>query len=149
MEAIIQKALRLLLDQFGAQYDAVGVIEENGHYRANIETMETGLLIGRRGNVLMSLETILKHIIWEQTGEKVFFSLDVDNYRKDRDDKVIATVNEKIDFMKDRGLPELKFQPMNPYTRRMVHLYIASKYPELSTDSVGEGRNRAIKVFYK
>lgn len=149
METIIQKALKILLDKFGADYDVVTVSEENGHYRANIETTDPARIIGKNGATINALEMFLKMILHEQNGEKIFFTLDVDGYKKSREDAVLDKVKAKIEWMKEQNIGELRLWPMRAGTRRMVHLWIAKEYPELTTDSDGDGRNRAIKVMYK
>ena len=149
MESIIQKALKLLLDKFGSEYDCVTVAEENGHYRANIETPNAARLIGRNGATLNALQILLKNILWSQHEEKIFVTVDVDHYRKDQEDRLIDKVRRTIDMMKDRNLSEIKLFPMSSYFRRIVHLWITQEYPEMMTESIGEGKTRAIKVFYK
>ncbi len=149
MESIIQKALKLLLDKFGAEYDCVTVAEENGHYRANVETPNAARLIGRNGATLNALQILLKNILWSQQEEKIFVTVDVDHYRKDQEDRLLEKVKRTIEMMKDRNLSEVKLFPMSSYFRRIVHLWITQQYPEMMTESIGEGKTRAIKVFYK
>ena len=149
METIIQKALKLLLDKFEAEYDCVTVAESSGHYRVSIESDQPARLIGKNGQTLMALQTLLKNILWKQTGEKVFVSIDVDNYRKDREDKMLERVEKVIDTMRQRNLSEILLSPMSSYYRRIVHTSVAEKFDDLMTDSVGEGRKRAVKIFYK
>jgi len=149
METIIQKALRLLLDYFGAEYDCVTVTDENGHYRANIETSDAGRLIGRGGSVLNALQVLLKNILHNCVEERLFVTVDVDNYKKDQDDRMLKKIKNEIDLMKEHGLREIKLRPMRPYSRRLVHLWISSEFPELSSRSEGEGAMRAVVVFFK
>ncbi|MCF7812151.1 KH domain-containing protein [Candidatus Gracilibacteria bacterium] len=149
METIIQKALKLLLDKYGAPYDCVTVVEENSHYRASIETPDPARLIGRNGTLLNALQIILKNILWKQNEEKAFVTLDVDGYRQDQYERIYQKVESSIDMMKERNLSEIKLNPMKPFLRRLVHLWVAENYPELTTDSVGEGRQRAVRIHYK
>ncbi len=149
METIIQKALKLLLDKYGASYDCVRVEEENDHYYALIETEDPSRLIGRNGATINALQTILKNILWTQNEKKVFLTLDVDGYRQSQYEKTYDKIRKSIEMMKDRNLSELTLYPMKPSLRRLVHLWIAKNYPELSTNSVGEGTQRTIHVFYK
>jgi spoIIIJ-associated protein len=149
METIIQKALKRLLDEFGAEYLCVTISEENGHYRANIETDHAAQLIGRNGKTLAALQILLKNILWSQNDDKIFVTIDVDGYRKEQEDKVLSKVEKTIDLMKERNLSEMKLHPMTPYFRRVVHTWISATYPELTTESVGEGSGRSIKVLYK
>jgi len=149
METIIQKVLRLLLDKFGADYDCITVHEESGHYRANIETSDPARLIGRNGSVLNSLQILLKNILWNQSSERVFVTVDVDDYRKSQEDRVLEKVEKTIEMMKEDNLSEIKLNPMSAYFRRVVHLWIASNFPDLTTESIGEKGARSIRVFYK
>lgn len=149
METIIQKALKLLLDKYGVAYDCVRIEEENDHYYAIIETDDPSRLIGRSGNTINALQTILKNILWSDNEEKVFVTLDVDGYRKSQYNKTYDKVRKSIEMMKERNLSELTLYPMKPFTRRLVHLWIAKEYPELTTNSVGEGMQRTIHILYK
>ena len=149
METIIQKALRILLDKFEAKYDCITVEEKNGHYRANIETDDAARLIGRGGAVLNALQILLKNILWEQNSERFFVSIDVDGYRKEQEENMLGKMKGFVEAMKDTNLSETKLPPMGPYFRRVVHLWVSNDYPELTSESIGEGEERAVRVFYK
>ncbi len=149
METIIQKALKILLDKFGATYDCVMISEDNGHYRANIETTEPARLIGKGGETLASIQTLLKNTLYAQNGEGVFLTVDVDNYRKQKEDRVIEKAKKFIEIMQNENLGEIKLPPMNPYYRRIIHTWIANNFMDLTSDSTGEGRSRAIKIIHK
>ena len=124
----IQKALKILLDKFGAEYDCVAVIDEHGHYRANVETPDAGRLIGKNGAVLNALQILLKNILHNQSSERLFVTIDVDGYRKDQDDRVLEGVRAEIEVMRDNNLSEMKLRPMKPYLRRLVHLWIPQTF---------------------
>lgn len=150
METIIQKALKLLLDKYGYDYDCITVAEEDSaHYRANIETDDASRLIGKKGMVLNALQLILKNILWSQNSERIYVTVDVDNYRQQQNEKIFERVQKTIDYMRGQNLSEIKLNPMRPATRRQVHLWIAKTFDDLTSDSVGEGRERAIRVLYK
>ena len=149
METIIQKALKLLLDKYGLEYDCVTVSDDNGHYVASIETDDTARLIGRKGNVLSALQILLKNILWNQNSEKIYVTIDVDGYRESQNEKIYARVQKTIDYMRQNNLSEIKLNPMRPYTRRLVHLWVAKNFDDLTSDSVGEGMDRAIRIMYK
>lgn len=149
MESIIQKAIKRLLDKFGAEYDCVTVSEENGHYRANIECEAPARLIGKNGDTLNAFQTLLKNMLYAQNKENLFVTVDVDHYRKAQEDRMIEKAQKYIDALRDKGLSEIKLPPMNPYFRRVVHMWVLHTFPELQSDSVGEGPKRAVRVFYK
>ena len=149
MESIIQKTLKLLLDKYGADYDVVTVSEENGQYRANIETSNKARIIGKNGDTLNAIQLLLKNILYRKSKENIFLSVDVDNYRKRQEDKIIDKVKHFIELMKENNLGEIKLPPMSAYFRRVVHMWILHNSIELASDSVGKGRDRAVRIFYK
>lgn len=149
MESIIQKALKRLLDEFGTSYDCVTVSEDSGHYRANVETSNPARLIGKNGTTLSAIQTLLKALMWSQNSETVLVTVDVDNYLKQQEDKKIEVAKRYIGIMQDKNLAEIKLPPMRALFRRAIHLWIMSERPELTTESVGEGRDRAVQICYK
>lgn len=149
METIIQKALKIILDKYGVEYDCIRLEEDNEHYYATIETPDPSHLIGRGGGSINALQTVLKNILWAQNEEKVYVTIDVDGYRKDQYEKIYQKVRRSIEMMQERNLPEMTLYPMKPFVRRLVHLWINKNYPELATHSVGEGDKRSIRISYK
>ena len=149
METIIQKALKLLLDEYGAEYDLVTVTEKSGHYTANIETTAAARLIGRNGSVVNAMQILLKAILFRKSGEKVFVTVDVDGYRAAQHEKVFERVQAQIDTMRAAGKPEVTLSPMKPYLRRIVHLWVADSFHDLTSEGVGEDPERAVRIFYK
>ena len=149
MESILQKALKIFLDKFGAEYDCVTISETNGHYCANIETNNAARIIGKNGATLSAIQLLLKNILYTQNGENIFVTVDVDGYLKQQEDKRIAIADRYIETMREKNLAEIKLPPMKALFRRIVHLHVVNNYPELQTDSVGEGMERAVRVSYK
>jgi len=149
METIIQNILKLLLDKFDAEYDQVTVSEEDGHYRASIHTAYPARLIGKGGENLGALQTLLKNILWVQNGQNTFVSVDIDNYRKNQEERIIAKVKKFIDIMNEQNLAEIKLPPMPAFFRRLIHLWVVNNHPELSTESIGEGKTRSVRLFHK
>jgi len=149
METIIQKALKILLDKFGISYDCVTVAENSGHYRANIETPDAGRLIGAKGNLLDAIQILLKNILYHQNEKQVFVTVDVDGYRKAQDEQELEKVRHSIELMKKQNLGEVKLKPMRSYQRRLIHLWVNSNYPDMTTESIGNGQTRSIRIFFK
>lgn len=149
METIIQKALKIFLDKYGADYDCVTVSEDNGHYRANIETAIPARIIGKNGDTLSAIQMLLKNILFAQNKENIFVSVDVDGYRQQHEDRIIEKAKKYLEIMKNENLAEIKLPPMSAYFRRIVHLWILNNYPEMGSDSLGEGAGRAVRIFYK
>lgn len=114
----------------------------------SIATDEARLLIGENGQGLFSLSHILKKITYkiysEQNKEMPHFSLDVNGYyaKKINDLKEEAKMSaQRAAFLKK----EIILEPMNSFERRVIHLAL-SEYPNIKTESVGEGIERKIII---
>lgn len=102
------------------------------------------ILIGRNGNTLKSLETIVKRKIEMETGIYFNLSLDVENYK----DKKVARL-ERLAKITARDVVRSKvpvhMENMNPYERRIVH-NILTNFKGVTTKSEGEDPNRHIVI---
>lgn len=111
----------------------------------NIVTADAGILIGERGQNLLSLEHIVKRIIQKEAGEIIVrFSLDVNGYRAHQIEELKETARG---FAKKVRLyrKEIRLDPMTSYERRIVHVALA-EYPDIVTESVGQDPYRAIVI---
>ena len=149
MESIIQKTLKILLEKLAVEFDFISVTDEDGNYRANIETPHAGRLIGRHGEILQALQILLKKILFAKNKEKIFVTIDVDGYQKNFDEKLIQRVEKRIAEMTEKNLREISLLPMGPYERRIVHLHITKNFPNFLTESFGEKNSRSIKISRK
>ncbi len=153
MELLIKETLEKLLNILGISYTGVKITKEKENvYYTEIETENTSLLIGWHGETIASIQHILKSLLWKQGVEsKTQVIVDVDGYKKRQEDSVIRLAERKAEVAIADQI-EIKLPPMNPYFRRKVHLHLAEsdKYKNLvSTDSVGEGEHRQIKIVPK
>ncbi len=107
---------------------------------------KNNILIGRNGQTLMAIQTVLRQIAFNEIGTYPYILLDVENYKEkkisnlERNAKRIAreVLKTKIDVSLDN---------MNSYERRIIHNAL-SKYKNLSTTSEGEEPNRHIVIRY-
>lgn len=74
-------------------------------------------------------------------------NLDVSNYKMKKMKNIEKIVREVALEVKNSKVTA-SLDPMNSYERRFVHTII-SEYPELETESVGEGLERHITIKYK
>jgi len=79
------------------------------------------------------------------TKEKAII-VDVDGYKKRQEESVLRLAERKAEYAIETQ-KEIKLPPMNPYFRRKVHLFLADKFKDkVTTESTGEGQDRAIKI---
>lgn len=108
-----------------------------------------GELIGFRGNMLDSLQTIFgliltKTLTKDSVNGKYRIILDINNYRKQRADYLISYAMRAVDEVKNSGQP-MELSPMKPSERRIVHMSL-KQTEGIITSSAGEGENRRVVI---
>ncbi|MCC7365734.1 MAG: Jag N-terminal domain-containing protein [Dehalococcoidia bacterium] len=105
---------------------------------------DLGLLIGRRGDTLMSLQYLVNLVVTRQYPEGPGVSIDVEHYRHRRETQVMALAQRMADRVRQTGNP-ITLEPMPASERRLIHLALADD-PELETNSIGDGENRKVVI---
>ncbi len=151
MELVIKETLEKILEIMQVPFSGVKVTKEgeNSFYVA-IETSSSNLLIGWHGETIAALQHMLKCILWKQKiGSNMLVVLDVDGYKKRQEESVVRLAERKAEYVIENQ-KEVKLPPMNPYFRRLVHLFLADKFKDsVTTESTGEDQDRAIKIIPK
>lgn len=125
----------------------VFVSEEEGFYKAEISCNDSGLIIGRKGEVLQALQFITSQVVSRAYDTYIRVIIDTENYRerhrtyleelaKRTADKVVKT---KRDFMLD---------PMSSYDRRIIHTCLQNR-ENISTYSIGDEPYRKIVISFE
>lgn len=141
------QAIQRILTAVGADVDVTLRSEHDelaGGPVIDINGPDSGLLIGRRGNTLHSLQFIVQSIVRQQFDEEVRVSLDVEQYRRRRED----SLREMADRVADRVLQtgrSITLEPMAPGDRRVIHLYLGER-EGIRTESVGYGESRKVQI---
>jgi spoIIIJ-associated protein len=110
----------------------------------DIEGDDLGILIGRRGETLQSLQYLLNLMASRQLGENAFFTVDVEGYRRRRERQLTQIANRTAEQVKRTKRP-VTLDPMPPNERRIIHLVLADDR-HVTTASIGEGENRKVSV---
>ena len=138
--------LEKILSRLNVSAEITPVSQEDGSLRFNIESADSSILIGRHGENLDSLQTILHAMLYKlfTTEELPDVVIDVDNWKTNRESELkdlAAKVVQKVKFSnKPQSLSNLK-----PFERRIVHLTLENN-PDVETRSEGEGRFRKLIV---
>jgi len=120
--------------------------KDDGAYRVNIESEEPSLLIGHHGENIHALQNIIRVIVWnKKPEEKINIILDIDNYRKRQEENVLTMAERKVETVR-KTMEEQSLPPMSPYFRRLIHLHLAGKFEDITTESVGEGDYRYLTI---
>lgn len=105
---------------------------------------DLGILIGRRGQTLSSLQYVVRLIVAHQTQARVPIVIDVEGYKQRRYEALQALAHRMAEQVRTRGRP-FTLEPMLAYERRIIHLTLADD-PDVTTESVGEGESRKVVI---
>ncbi len=118
--------------------------EGNAPIGFNIEGNDLGILIGRRGQTLASLQYILRLITGHKTDTWVPIVVDAEGYKQRRIDALKSLAERMADNVKTKGTP-FTLEPMPAYERRIIHMTLAND-SAVFTESIGEGESRKVVI---
>lgn len=104
-----------------------------------------GLMIGRRGETLQSLQFLLNMLVSRHIRRWPQFVIDVGNYRQRRRESLEGLARRMADRVRQIGRA-VTLEPMAAYERRIVHLALRGD-KTVYTQSTGEGENRKVVIY--
>lgn len=124
---------------------SVEIVEQS--IEINITGEDSGFLIGYRGDVLNSLQTILSSIANKNTDSKIRVILDIENYRNKRKE-TLENLAIKVAKTVSKTGKNITLEPMGAYERKIIHSKLQdNKY--VKTHSIGEEPNRKVVISKK
>lgn len=113
----------------------------------NLNGDEMGILIGKRGQTLDSLQYLVSLVVNKEAEEYIRVKVDTENYRKRRRE-TLENLAKNIAYKVKRSRRPVALEPMNPYERRIIHSALQNdKY--VTTHSEGEEPYRHVVVTLK
>jgi spoIIIJ-associated protein len=112
--------------------------------RLNVRGSDLGVLIGRRGEKLASLQHIVNLIVAKKEGEYHRIAVDVENYRGRREEQLRDVADRAAKRVLQTG-KIIQLEPMPAIERRIVHMALVEN-PRVRTQSVGVEPNRRIVI---
>ena len=113
-------------------------------YYLNIAGDDLGILIGRRGETLASIQYLVRLVANRHTHRWMNIEVDVQHYKRRRE----RTLQALAERMADKAVREQRtvmLEAMPPRERRIVHLALRDR-EDVYTESVGEGDNRKVTI---
>ena len=140
-----------LNDVFQAMDMEVEIIIKKSEDEKNIDVelkgTEMGVLIGKRGQTLDSLQYLTNLAVGKQVNEYVKVKLDTEDYRKRRKE-TLENLAKNIAYKVKRTKRPVSLEPMNPFERRVIHSALQNdRY--VSTHSEGEEPYRHVVITLK
>jgi spoIIIJ-associated protein len=136
-------------------------ILQNLNIRANIQVRSTnpltlniqginenlGLLIGRRGETLASLQLLVSLIVGHRTKHRMRIIVDAENYRERREANLRSLALRVAQQVRNYRR-SIALEAMPPHERRIVHIALSDS-KDISTESIGEGDARRVVISLK
>ncbi len=139
-----EKFLYDVLKTMDMEVSITSEVDEDGALSINIEGENMGILIGKRGQTLDSLQYLTNRVANKMQEGYVRVKLDTENYRARRKE-TLENLAKNIAHKVKRTKKAVSLEPMNPYERRIIHSALqADKY--VSTHSEGDEPYRRVVV---
>jgi spoIIIJ-associated protein len=108
---------------------------------------DLGILIGRRGETLSSLQYLVNLIVSRHFKSRVRVVVDVEGYRQRRYESLRFLARRLADQVKSTGR-SVTLEPMPASERRIIHLELRDN-PHVTTQSIGQGESRKVAILSK
>jgi spoIIIJ-associated protein len=145
---VVATARKFLDDVFAAMKLQVNIDINYNESLSNLDIElggeEMGVLIGKRGQTLDSLQYLVSLVVNKGTGEYIRVKVDTENYRQRRKE-TLENLAKNISYKVKRTRRSVSLEPMNPYERRIIHSALQNdKY--VTTHSEGDEPFRRVVV---
>ena len=139
-----EKFLYDVLKTMNMEVKITSEVDKDGSLSINMEGENMGILIGKRGQTLDSLQYLTNRVANKMQEGYVRVKLDTENYRQRRKD-TLENLAKNIAHKVKRTKKAVSLEPMNPYERRIIHSALqGDKY--VSTHSEGDEPYRRVVV---
>ncbi len=123
---------------------SVDIIEDNDGIYCEISGDDVGSLIGRRGQTLSALQYLTKLVTGRHPEDRRRLSIDVEGYRKRREERLRSTVRRMAEQVAKTG-SSVELEPMDAHERKVVHMALQD-YPGIMTESEGSDPYRKVVI---
>jgi spoIIIJ-associated protein len=103
-----------------------------------------GLLIGRRGETLASIQHVVNRIFTKRTGRHSKITVDVGGYVR-RKHRLLVEKAQKLAERVSKTQKEYDFEPLKASERRIIHLAVAD-FDDVTTYTIGDGLLRKVVI---
>lgn len=148
-QTLDERVLDFITDVLGAMGLSLDVsLEETPDaVRVNITGEGAEALLRRQGDTLDALQVIVNTAFRrEERGERHYL-VDALEFRKNKDEELRQTARKLMDLARSSNIPQ-EMGPLNPYSRRLVHLTVA-EVPGMTTESIGDAFLKTIVISYQ
>ena len=146
VEDSIREFLGKIFDAMELEVEIV-ITNEDNNYAVDLKGADMGVLIGKRGQTLDSLQYLTNLAVNKNTEEHVKVKIDTEDYRNRRKE-TLENLAKNIAYKVKRTKRAVSLEPMNPFERRVIHSALQNdKF--VTTHSEGEEPYRHVVVTLK
>lgn len=143
----VESFLKDTLKAMDMSVELVSDIDRDGALSIEMKGNNMGILIGKRGQTLDSLQYLANRVANKHQDGYVRVKLDTENYRARREE-TLKNLAKNIAYKVKRSRKAVSLEPMNPYERRIIHAALQGD-PYVTTHSEGEEPYRKVVVTLK
>ena len=144
----VEKFLRELINKIEEKNIEIEVKnDEKNTLLVNITGESANFLIGYRGEVLNSLQTLLIAIAGKNLKEKIHVNVDILGYREKRK-VVLENLAQRMANNVIKNKKSITLEPMPAYERKIIHTKLQES-DKVKTESIGEGERRRVVISLK
>lgn len=142
-----KKFLEEFIEKLPSKDLSYEITEEGNVIKVDIKGEDTGYLIGYRGEVLNSIQTVLSNVASKSSKEKARVIVNIGGFREKRE-KDLQNLAVKIAGTVIKTKKSITLEPMSAYERKIIHTKLQEN-DKVKTFSVGEEPYRKVVVSLK
>jgi len=142
-EKLTKEFLSTIFDKMGIEAD-IAIKSDGDKIDVDVSGEKMGIIIGRRGETLSSLQYLTNLVVNRKSDEYVKVSIDTENYKQKREEALIRLANKTAEKVV-KYKRSFTLEPMNPYERRIIHSALQSN-DKICTYSTGNEPMRRVVI---
>lgn len=146
IDAKVIEFVQIVLKAMGLQLE-ISIEEMPDNTRLNLTGEGADVLLRRKGETLDALQVVVNTVFRRDARGERHFVIDALGFRKDKDAELRQMARFLMEKAKTSGAPQ-EVGPLNPYSRRLVHLTVAED-EDLSSESIGDAFLKSIVISRK
>jgi spoIIIJ-associated protein len=141
---VLKDILSNVLSRMGVEYElTIEEMPDTTFMNISSEGLD-GLLIGRRGETLSSLQHVVNRIFTSRTGQHSKITIDVGGYMRRKHRLLVERARKSAERVRKTG-KDVDFEPLKASDRRIIHLAV-SELSDVTTYTIGDGLLRKVVI---
>ncbi|MDH6366823.1 MULTISPECIES: R3H domain-containing nucleic acid-binding protein [Breznakia] len=120
--------------------------EDDNFYKATINARNNAILIGKNGQTLQAMNTVLKAAVSGTFKKRISTLVDINGYKEERYRKVVS-IATRVAKSVQQTKTDAVLDPMPNDERKAIHNHL-STFDHITTVSEGDGNQRRLKICY-